>query len=127
MEKMHQHNPNGSCLHINGDFGNPVTITYAKETEGDDMMKMFVSCLVEHVKWLYNNYKFKEPMVITDEEQESFEYALVYHICKGQLERDSVRDHCCMTGKYTGVVHSICNLHFTIAKFYPVFFHNLWS
>lgn len=36
-----------------------------------------------------------------------------------------MRDHCHLTGKYRGAAHSYCNIHFTLPKFVPVFFHNL--
>lgn len=38
----------------------------------------------------------------------------------------SVRDHCHFTGKFRGVAHNCCNLHFNYSKFkIPVFFHNM--
>ena len=35
-----------------------------------------------------------------------------------------VRDHCHYTGEYRGVVHSICNLKYTVPKKVLVAFHN---
>jgi len=36
-----------------------------------------------------------------------------------------VLDHCHLTGKYRGVAHNNCNLNYKLAKFFPIFFHNL--
>ena len=35
-----------------------------------------------------------------------------------------VRDHCHYTAEYRGVVHSICNLKYSVPKKIPIVFHN---
>ena len=35
-----------------------------------------------------------------------------------------VRDHCHYTGEYSGAVHSICNLKYSVPKKIPIVFHN---
>ena len=47
------------------------------------------------------------------------------HICNEELDRDRVRDHCHLTGKFRGAAHEICNLKYKVPKFFPVIFHNL--
>ena len=40
-------------------------------------------------------------------------------------DKDKVRDHCHITGKYRGAAHSQCNLKLKIPKKLPIIFHNL--
>lgn len=67
---------------------------------------------------------------MSDNEEEMFKAAEVYHIC-GQQYTDKdirVRDHCHVTGKYRGSVHQACNLKLRLnpnnVKI-PKIFHNL--
>ena len=47
------------------------------------------------------------------------------HICNEELGEDRVRDHCHLSGKFSGAAHEICNLKYKVPKFFPVVFHNL--
>ena len=47
------------------------------------------------------------------------------HICNEELDKDRVRDHCHLSGKFRGAAHEVCNLKYKIPKFFPVVFHNL--
>ena len=47
------------------------------------------------------------------------------HICNEELDKDRVRDHCHLSGKFRGAAHEICNLKYKVPKFLPVVFHNL--
>ena len=38
--------------------------------------------------------------------------------------KHKVRDHCHYTGKFRGVAHSICNLHYKIPREIPIIIHN---
>ena len=51
--------------------------------------------------------------------------AAVCHICEGGLNKDRVRDHCHLSGKYRGATHNECNPNYQIPKFIPVYLHNL--
>ena len=42
-----------------------------------------------------------------------------------KLDKDEVRDHCHIAGKYRGAAHSQCNLKLKIPKKLPIIFHNL--
>ena len=62
---------------------------------------------------------------LAPEEEYEFEEAMDCHICESPLQKDRVKDHCHLTGRYRGAAHNKCNLAFKLPKFYPVFFHNL--
>ena len=70
--------------------------------------------------------------LLTKEQQESYENAKIFYICKEELENKylkdknycKVRDHCHHTGEYRGVVHSIWNLKYSLTKRIPIVFHN---
>ena len=47
------------------------------------------------------------------------------HICNEELGKDRVRDHCHLSGKFTGAANEVCNLKYQVQKFFPVVFHNL--
>ena len=36
-----------------------------------------------------------------------------------------MRDHCHLSGKFSGAAHEVCNLKYKVPKFFPVVFHNL--
>ena len=84
-----------------------------------------------HAMKIINLKKKKNPL-FTKEQQESYENAKICYTCKGKLENKyskdknypKVRDHCHYTGEYRGVVHSICNLKYSISKRIPIVFHN---
>ena len=40
-------------------------------------------------------------------------------------DKNKVRDHCHITGKYRGAAHSQCNLKLKIPSKIPIIFHNL--
>ena len=70
-----------------------------------------------------------KPMIITEEEQASFDAATTCWICGGETIDDDgglgkVRDHCHFTGKYRGAAHNKCNLKMGKDKTIPVVFHN---
>ena len=73
------------------------------------------------------NYKEKEMIPLTNEENKSYERQKVCYICKKEFRYDEneksefklyhkVRDHCYYTGKYRGAAHSICKLKYEVPK-----------
>ena len=73
---------------------------------------------------------FRKPLVMSKYEEEMFNASTSRYICGEQYkEKDvRVRDHCHVTGKYTGSAHQECNLKLNLnpnnVKI-PVIFHNL--
>jgi len=57
-------------------------------------------------------------------EWEKFRNATHYHICERPFEEGDlrVRDHCHLTGRYRGLAHSRCNLHYQDTYVIPVFY-----
>lgn len=98
---------------------------------GHDCIDKFISRLehlMENVVWpkIHVNKK----MELTPEEENSFKYAYICHICRKPFDLykkkyKKVADHCHMSSKYRGAAHSACNLKFQISKSIPVVFHNL--
>ena len=79
-----------------------------------------------------NNLKKKKIKSLTKEQQESYENAKIYYVCKEKIENKylkdkkylKVKDHFHYTGKYRCAVHSICNLKYSALKKIPLAFHN---
>jgi len=65
---------------------------------------------------------------MTANNRRAFTDATGCHICGEALNDDRVRDHCHITGKYSGAAHNVCNLKLRIYRYktkVPVVFHNL--
>ena len=65
-------------------------------------------------------------IIMTDKDEEDYKYNNVCRFCEKIIESDKVRDHCHLTGNYTGPAHSKCNINVTQkqSKFIPFIFHN---
>ena len=62
----------------------------------------FLECLQEEQKYTEEKLDFIEPMRIETEEKQAFQDAVNCHICGFELGADRIRDHCHLTGKYSG-------------------------
>ena len=62
---------------------------------------------------------------MTIEDENNYQNSQDCWICNEKLDKDKVRDHCHITGKYRGAAHSQCNLKLKIPKKLPIIFHNL--
>ena len=122
-----KHEPSGFCFYVKGIVNKKITpIIYTKNSEDEDISKVFVEKLTEVTKGIYNDfYQRPKPLRLTSVEQKSFEEAKTCHICNCELKKDKVRDHCHFTGQYRGAAHNKCNLMCKKPKVLPVIFHNL--
>ena len=48
-----------------------------------------------------------------------YDNSTVCHICNEESDKDRVRDHCHLSGKFLGAAHEICNLKYKVPKFFP--------
>ena len=74
---------------------------------------------------------FNKELVITKKDNEDFDNSTKHWICDngyfdGDVKGDvKVRDHCHVTGKYSGSAHRDCNVNVKLNHKIPVAFHNL--
>ena len=129
--QVQRHIPAAYCYHMVSDIdpADNVTIQYTAETNDENVPSHFIKSLSETVNRLAQRYAESKPMIITDEEQASFDVATTCWICGGEIVDDDenlrkVRDHCHFTGKYRGAAHNKCNLRLRRDKSVPVLFHN---
>ena len=122
-----KHEPSGFCFYVKGIVDKKIKpIIYTKNSEDEDISKVFVEKLKEVTKGIYNDfYRRPKPLRLTPTEQKSFENAVNCHICSKELKEDKVRDHCHFTGQYRGAAHNKCNLKCRKPLVLPVIFHNL--
>ena len=66
-------------------------------------------------------------MTISKKEHNDFKNAKSCHICNKEYNNEDVpmRDHCHVTGKYTGTAHTDCNLSYRLTNKSYVTFQNL--
>ena len=59
---------------------------------------------------------------MTTEGEEIYNNSHIYWICKQELNMDKVRDHCHVTGKFTGAAHNKCNINLILPRKLPISF-----
>ena len=99
-----------------------------------DCMEYFYEFLREHVKSIIN-FRKKKMKLWTKEQQEPYENAKLFYICKEKFENKyfkdkkylRVRDHCHYTEEYRSAAHSICNLKYIVPKTIPIVYHNVFN
>ena len=79
------------------------------------------------------NYKEKEMIPLTYEENKSYDEPEACHIreeiCTKEddedyINRKKVNNHCLYTGKFRGAAHDICNLRYKVPDNIPIIIHN---
>ena len=126
-----KHEPSGFCFYVKGIVPgiHIKPIIYTKNSEDEEIAKIFVEKIAEVTKSIYNDFYCRPKPLrltsLTSEEQKLFEQAKTCHICSCELKNDKVRDHCHFTGKYRGAAHNKCNLMCKKPRVLPVIFHNL--
>ena len=55
----------------------------------------------------------------------AYDNSTLCHICNEELDEDTVRDHCHLSGKFRGATHEVGNLKYKARTFFPIVFHNL--
>ena len=64
---------------------------------------------------------------MTIEDEENYQNSQNCWICDQKIinNKDKVRDHCHITGKFRGIAHRECNSKLRIPRKIPIIFHNL--
>ena len=122
-----KHEPSGFCFYVKGVVNKRIKpIIYTKQSDDEDIAKIFVEKLTEITKGIYEDFYCKpKPLVMSKKNIEDFNNAVNCHICGGELGCDRVRDHCHFTGEYRGAAHNKCNLMCKKPRILPVILHNL--
>ena len=47
------------------------------------------------------------------------------HTCNEELGKDTVRNHCRLSGKFRGAAYEVCNVKYRVPEFFPVVYQNL--
>ena len=70
---------------------------------------------------------FNKNLIMSGEEEEKFQLTNSCWIWDklSDVGDNKVRDHCHITGKYTGATHWSCNVNPKLSTKIPVIFHNL--
>ena len=84
--------------------------------------------MIEENKYCSDKMKkhFNKELVMTEEDNEDFENSTKCWICDNDYTDSSVkvRDHCHITGKYTGSAYRDCNINLKLNHKIPAIFHN---
>ena len=96
---------------------------------GEDAVYNFINSMIKESKYCSDmmKNKFKKELVMTKGDNENVENSFKCRICDNDyVDNDvKVRDHCHITGKYTGFAHRDCNINLRLNHKSPVVFHNL--
>ena len=102
------------------------------EYRGSDASEHFLRAIQVEERIIRNELANPKDMLMSPEDVLNHSRASVCHICEKPLAvggtKDSVRDHCHITGKYRGAAHNACNLKLRLnpkTTVIPVVFHNL--
>ena len=97
------------------------------QLRGSDCMNHFVKTCRTITLQIMNKLQINVHIKMISEDEYGFQNATHCSICENPCDPDDkVRDHCHMTGKYTGCAHSSCNSHVSFKDFkITVFVHNL--
>ena len=96
-----KHIPSEFCYYIKCSFDSSYDkkVIYTKQSEDEDISRIFVEKLEHDKRRIYNKFKFSKKMVLTEEDEVNFEKASKCHICEKLLGKDRVRDRCHLSGK----------------------------
>ena len=97
-----------------------------KSYRGLNTINKFLESLLEEEKYIKTILNKNKPINMTPQEKQEFRKAINCHICDKPLNKDRVKDHDHITGKYRGAAHTNCNLNYNYKNVkIPVIFHNL--
>ena len=113
--------------HIVSELEDVLKSGYHKSPLGHENVNWFVDEFVKIENkmnfWFENTNK---DIIMTEEDKQNFENNDICRYCEKYIEKDKVRDHCHLTGKYRGPAHNECNLQVKQkdSKFITIGLHN---
>ena len=100
-----------------------------KTFTGSNSIKELIEWVFEQKKYCNQiiNKHFNKKLKMTIENEDDYQNSKDFWTCtqKINIDKDKVRDHCHITGKYRGVAHKKCNSELRIPRKLPIIFHNL--
>ena len=93
------------------------------------------NCVKEFIEWVFEQEKycnqiiqkhFNKKLKMTIEDEKNYQNLQNYWMCDQKIinDKDKVRDHCHIAGKYRGATHKECNSKLRIPRKLPIIFHN---
>src|SRR5271165_6576199 len=98
---------------------------------GEDSIYKFFEALFEEEKQINEYMKtfHSTRMILTKRQMTEYSDATKCYVCQehftDEKEKQKVRDHCHVSGKYRGAACNTCNLQMKLSRKIPVVFHNL--
>ena len=126
---IYKQNPILNSYHIVSKLEDVLKSDYYKSPLGYDNVDWFVIEVIklENKMAFYFKITIKD-IILTKEDEEDYRNNDICRVCEKNVEcdKDKVRDHCHLAGKYRRPAHSICNINVTQkqSNFIPFIFHN---
>ena len=124
---IYKQNPVLNGYHIVSELEDVLKSDYYKSPLGCDNVDWFVDEIIKlENKMAFYFKNTNKDIMMTEENEEDFRNDNICRFCEKNIDSDKVRDHCHLTGKYRGPVHSKCNINVTQkqSNFIPFVFHN---
>ena len=133
IEHIQEHIPSAFAFHCNSRVPEyqPEPTVRVKISPNENMVTEFLDRLKERVQEIYDKFKEKKPLKLTENETLDYRFATECWICykpflyDGSWRDRKVKDHCQFTGEFRGTAHNICNLKIQNRFIIPVIAHNL--
>ena len=109
-KQYQKHIPSGFCttssvLTIHSILNNQLLLE--KVFNDDDFAQIFIDTLGKNIKEIYKKCKFPEGMIMTMHDKLVYDKSTLCHICYEELDKDKVRHHCHLCGKFRGAAHEV--------------------
>ena len=124
---IYKQNPALNGYHLESELEDVLEGGYYKSPLGFNNVDWFVDDVTKvENKMAFYFEDTKRDIILTDETEEDFKNKNICRFCEKENLSDKVRDHCHLTGKYSGPSHITCNFNVTQdwSNFIPIIFHN---
>ena len=116
-----------NVYYIKSELNDILKSGYYESSLGYDNVDWFVNEVIKlEKKMAFYSKNTKKDIIMTEEDEETFENDNACRFCENEILSDKVRDHCHLTGKNRGPAHSKCNVNVTQkqSNSIPLIFHN---